>query len=380
MKKIWLFAVAALPLFATAQTITPQFTINGKVGSLTAPAKAYLIYQIGADQMVDSANIVNGVFSVKGQVSEPNMAKLAIDHKGVGIQQLSGDKNVDVLTFILSNENIDILSSNDSVSTADVNDLLNSQGKELNMQLLRVENDANKLNSEYRAASAKDQNSISFKNDLQARAAILQEQRNRILKNFITSHTNSYVSLIALRILGSRSPNFTELEKLYSLLSTELKNTSAGMNLKLTMEMTKATAIGSIAPDFTQNDATGKPVSLSSFKGKYILIDFWASWCGPCRQENPNLVRVYNKYKNKKFTVLGVSLDKPDAKYSWLAAIKNDGLVWTQVSDLKFWNNEVAMLYHISAIPANFLLDPEGRIIARDLRGADLEKKLSEIL
>ena len=367
-------------MFATAQTITPQFTINGKIGTLNAPAKAYLIYQIGADQMVDSAVIVNGSFNLKGQIVEPSMAKLAIDHKGVGIQQLSGDRDVDVLTFILSNESIDILSSNDSVSTADVSDLLNSQGKELNMQLLRVENDANKLNSEYRAASAKDQNSISFKNDLQARAAILQEQRSRILKNFITSHTNSYVSLIALRILGSRSPNFTELEKLYSLLSTELKNTNAGMNLKLTMEMTKATAIGSIAPDFTQNDATGKPVALSSFKGKYVLIDFWASWCGPCRQENPNLVRVYNKYKNKKFTILGVSLDKPDAKNNWLAAIKNDGLVWTQVSDLKFWNNEAAMLYHISAIPANFLLDPEGRIIARDLRGADLEKKLSEIL
>ena len=369
-----------LPLFATAQSTNSQFTLNGKVGNLNSPAKAYLVYKSGSSQTVDSADIVNGSFSVKGQVLEPNMAQLAIDHKGVGIQNLAGERNVDVLTFILSNEDIKIVSNTDSVSTADVSDLLNSQGKELNMQLIRIENDANKLNAEYSAASAKDRNSISFKNSLQARATVLQEQRSRILKNFITSHPDSYVSLIALRILGSRTPNFIELERLYSLLSPQLKNSEAGRSLKLSMDVTKATAIGSIAPDFTQNDANGKPVSLSSFKGKYVLIDFWASWCGPCRVENPNVVRVYNKYKGKKFTILGVSLDKPEARNSWLAAIKNDGLLWTQVSDLKFWDNEVAKLYHISAIPANFLLDPEGKIIARDLRGADLEKKLGEVL
>lgn len=379
MKK-WLFAVAALPLFAAAQTTAPQFIITGKIGNVNAPAKAYLVYKSGVSQMVDSANVVNGAFTVTGTVAEPNMAQLAIDHKGVGIEKLGGNKNVDVLTFILSNSDINIVSNNDSVTTADVSDLLNSQGKELNMQLLRVENDANKLNAEYRAASAKDQNSIAFKNALQARATVLQEQRSRILKNFITSHTNSYVSLIALRILGSRSPDVAELERLYSLLSSQLKSSEAGMSLKLAMDATKPVTVGSVAPEFTQNDANGKPVSLSSFKGKYVLIDFWASWCGPCRQENPNVVKAYNKYKNKKFTILGVSLDKPDARNSWLAAIKNDGLVWTQVSDLNFWNNEVARLYHISAIPANFLLDPEGKIIARDLRGADLDKKLSEIL
>ena len=140
----------------------------------------------------------------------------------------------------------------------------------------------------------------------------------------------------------------------------------------------RALVVGADAYDFEQNDVNGKPVKLSDFKGKYVLIDFWASWCKPCRQENPNVVKAYQAYKDKNFEILGVSLDSD--KNNWLKAIKDDGLTWTNVSDLKGWKNEVGELYAIKAVPTNYLISPEGKIIAKDLRGADLEKFLAEKL
>lgn len=148
--------------------------------------------------------------------------------------------------------------------------------------------------------------------------------------------------------------------------------------VKATLDAAITTAVGKPALEFTQNDSKGKPVTLSSFRGQYVLIDFWASWCGPCRAENPAVVKAYHAWHSKGFTILSVSLD--DNKDRWLAAIKKDGLDWTQVSDLKSWQNSVATLYGVQGIPMNFLLDKDGKIIAKGLRGDDLEKKLTELV
>jgi peroxiredoxin len=159
-----------------------------------------------------------------------------------------------------------------------------------------------------------------------------------------------------------------------------VKNTRFGKEFYQFLLDRKNLIAGAKAPDFIQKDTAGHPVGFSSFRGKYVLIDFWASWCGPCRADNPNLVKIFNDFKGKNFTILGVSLDKAQGKLAWLKAIKDDGLSWTQVSDLKHWDNEVAKLYGVSSVPQSFLIGPDGVIIAKGLTSGELRKKLEEIL
>ncbi len=169
-----------------------------------------------------------------------------------------------------------------------------------------------------------------------------------------------------------------DVEKIYNKLDPAIQQTYMGTKIAALAKQLKATSIGQVAPDFTLPDADGKMVSLSSFKGKITLLDFWASWCGPCRAENPNVVAAYTKFHPKGFDILGVSLD--DQKTQWQSAIKKDELPWTHVSDLKGWNSDVAQLYGIQSIPSNLLLDKNGVILAKGLRGAELDAKLSELI
>jgi peroxiredoxin len=149
------------------------------------------------------------------------------------------------------------------------------------------------------------------------------------------------------------------------------------LTMKVQLDEMRALSVGQMAPDFELPNPEGKMIKLSSLKGKYVMIDFWAAWCKPCRAENPNVVRMYNQYKDKGFEVFGVSLDR--TREDWVKAIEVDGLTWPQVSDLNYFNSAAATLYQIDAIPATYLLDPEGKIIAKDLRGASLEAKLAEL-
>ncbi|MBM3431487.1 MAG: AhpC/TSA family protein [Bacteroidetes bacterium] len=166
--------------------------------------------------------------------------------------------------------------------------------------------------------------------------------------------------------LGGKFPNHTGLATFRRKLEEEIQK-SKGL-------------LGQSAPDFTLPDVNGKPIALKSFRGKWVLVDFWASWCRPCRMENPTVVAAYQQFKNKNFTILGVSLDREDGKQDWLKAIQDDKLVWPQVSDLKFWNSLVVPMYQIEGIPYNVLIDPQGKVVAENLRGPQLAKKLKELI
>jgi peroxiredoxin len=376
MKNI-LYIIMFLPLLAFSQA-PETFLIKSKVGNFSSPGKAFLLYQLGANRVVDSAQMTNGSFDFSGKVMSPTNALLVIDRKGVGFNKL--DSAADALSFYIDHGEIAI-SSPDSVSKATITgSKINDDNKKLMAQLKPVINRARQLGAEVKSATKVQQSTAEFQNAMQTKYKALQADQKTVLKNFILANPDSFLSLLALSSVGGPAPNPAELDPLYNALSQRLKETETAKVFKNALDGLRSTAIGSIAPDFIQNDVNGVPVRLSSLRGKYVLVDFWASWCGPCRQENPNVVKVYNKYKDRNFTIIGVSLDRPDGKSNWLTAIKSDGLRWTQVSDLKFWNNQAAVLYKVTSIPSNFLIDPIGKIIATNLRGDDLENELKEVL
>jgi len=210
---------------------------------------------------------------------------------------------------------------------------------------------------------------------------LLKDDRRQQEMAFVKAHPNYVVSAEALKdVVGYLPDDIRIYDKLFKGLSKDVQKSKEGVGLKKTIDAFMAVRIGAEAPLFTSPDTSGHPINLKDFRGKYVLLDFWASWCVPCREENPNVVKAYEQFKDKNFTVLGVSLDQENKHDAWVKAINADGLVWNQVSDLKYWNNAVAKLYSIRSIPQNFLIDPKGKIVGANLRGEELFRKLQELI
>jgi peroxiredoxin len=364
-----------IPFLLSAQD---RFTLLGKVGQDNSPAQAYLLYRDGKRIVTDSVKIVNGMFKFTGTIQEPVPARLIIDHKGVGF---AGTTNsADMIMMYLAKGTIQVNSPDSLKRAVFPGSVINAEYNKYKTHMAGINREIEQINSNYNSKSGKSRkDSISLKRYEDESAAAYRRYKV-LLFEFIKANPDSYVSLSVLREAASPVINVPVIEPVFNSLSSKLKASVAGKEFKETMEQRRALSVGRYAPVFTQNDQFDKPINLSDFRGKYVLIDFWASWCMPCRAENPHVVKAYNKFKDRNFTVIGVSLDRPGKKEDWIKAIQADGLVWTQVSDLKYWDNAVAKLYGIRSVPQNFLLDKEGKIIAENLRGEDLMNKLAELL
>ena len=304
------------------------YTINGEVSDVKEGMVYLKKYVEKSFVDVDSAVINDGKFKFEGVVSE------ALAH-GLTTQKESRRP----LVFFLDNDAMDVT--------------LNESEKKLVVAGSPV-------------------------NDIYMANAPIVRSKGYTLDSLLMVHPASPVSAYFIVKDFAYKLNLEDMKAVRAKLDASLNGTSYVEQIESMIARMEKVQVGSEAPDFTLPDVDGNPVSLSSFRGKYVLVDFWAAWCPDCRKENPNIVSAWEKYKNKNFTVLGVSLDRN--RDQWLAAIEKDKLAWTQVSDLKYWSSDAAVLYCIRWIPMSFLIDPEGKIVAVGLEGEDLHNKLEELL
>ncbi|MCU0343791.1 MAG: AhpC/TSA family protein [Ignavibacterium sp.] len=341
-----------------------QYTIRGKITSVDS-ALVYL-QKIGSDgwEKIDSTKVTDGNFNFSGSVTFPEMWYITIDEK-----QLS-------IPIFVENADINVQIYPDSVDKSIVK---GSVSHDTYMKYVVMDELIMKKREDIYTAwkEAKDIGDMEAMKKNELISEELDKETKAQLISFIKSNSQTVVSPYLIT-RNSWQFDLPELENLISVLDTSMNNSTYYQAITKRIEVLRNVAVGQFAPDFTLNDSTGTPISLSSLKGKILLVDFWAAWCGPCRAENPNVVKAWQKYKDRGFDVLGVSFDTNREK--WLKAVKDDKLTWTQVSDLKGWGNEAGKLYGINSIPANFLLDRDQKILASGLRGDDLLNKLEELL
>jgi len=363
--------LAAAPLAVFAQDV--KYTIQGTLGNYNAPAKVYLDREVKGKEVMDSVVLKDGKFQFSGTIGNvPESAYLLFNAKG------TNPSFKDYKLVYLEKGTITVAGSDLMKNAKAEGTKANNDNARYEAIMKPISDGQDVIDAKQKAATDEQKKSDAFTNEINTAQKALDKHETELNKKFIQENPDSYISFNALESYAYGA-DYADIAPLYNGLSDAVKQSEGGKAFGERLPKLKAVAFGATAPEFAEADTAGKVISLSSFRGKYVLVDFWASWCGPCRRENPNVVKAYNRYKGKNFTIVGVSLDRPGAKDKWLAAIHKDGLAWTQVSDLQFWKSKTADLYAVRAIPQNFLIDPNGKIVGKNLRGADLEDKLAEL-
>ena len=390
MKKFILYAMSFVPMLLWGQE--SKFVLKGKIGDRSSPFKIYLLKgeTISPDNILDSALLKNGSFEFNGRLDIARLTGLVIAADRSALIQQRGKASgpapvraraVPEYKYFYLDAGETVVTSADSLRHATISgasEKVNGENEALWKYLEPVRSRNGEIGQLQMNTPEETQKTEAYKKEMNAMIEAVDKEQAATVGKFIKEHPNSPISLYALAGNMGAQATLPQLKELYAILLPAIRNSKAGKSFAAGLVRMEKTAIGSPAPDFTEKDTNGKPVRLSDFRGKYVLLDFWASWCGPCRKENPNVVKAYNKYKDRNFTIISVSLDQ--TKAPWLAAIEKDGLYWTHVSDLKGFDDAAATLYEVHAIPVNYLIDPDGKIIATRLRDVALDEKLASVL
>lgn len=365
-----IFLVFILALVASCNSTPEGYTISGELrGDLEEETKVFLKTTDSLARGlvdIDTTTIQNGIFTFTGISEAPKVYYLFFD----GIQGNA--------PLVLENGKISFKAQKDSLQFHKIKGTLQNDLFMNYLEEVRTISSMSKsMNDEFRNARTRGDTAIV--NSLRDEFMELQERAKTYDLDFIKENPNALISVLILeKAVSTKALPANELEPLYEGLNAEMKATPAGIRVGEKIEKAQGSEVGSIAPDFSGPSPSGEALALNDVKGKITLIDFWAAWCKPCRMENPNIVSVYEKYKDKGLNVVGVSLDRKEA--DWLKAIEADGLVWNHISNLQYFQDPIAQLYNVNAIPAAFLLDENGVIIAKNLRGPALEQKVAELL